>query len=386
MHIDPVIVKSGYYLFVKVDDCLCLLMPGSQLSMPGFQVNFPPGAPSAERPLTGMGLSHANTAVKPVVQTITRQAMILGAGLSTRFEPVSGQWTGLPKPGVPLLGDQSVIVCLARHLQAHGIQRLIVNTFYHPECIKSQLQNVEGLDCVFVDEAAPSGTAGGLAKALQAGLVNEHQPILVMQGDAVTNADLSHMLRWHAAQPDVIATLGLRTVADEAVSKMAMVTLSPQDTDPAAGGQVLRYVEKPALADAGPGRLGSIGFYVLSPQSYPGFLTCAENTWQQKPVFDYAMNYFPWLLQTGQRLMGCCLPEPFYWNDIGQPMDYLATIADIYAGQLTTDLPQPVAHYFDQGVAYWPGGRLQADLLNMQVMGNAIVMQNSTLRSKLKVT
>ena len=99
-------------------------------------------------------------------QTATHQATILGAGLATRFEKISGNTTNRAKPGVPLIGTQTVIECLANVLAQHHFRRIIVNTFFKPESIKASLAQSDAETVLYIDEDQPSGTAGGLRKML----------------------------------------------------------------------------------------------------------------------------------------------------------------------------------------------------------------------------
>jgi NDP-sugar pyrophosphorylase family protein len=364
--VDGVTTKSGFYVCVTHADWRCFMLPGSRLHWPSQKAIHYPGEALPEPP-------HGGYTTPPVrqPQRVTDQAMILGAGLATRFEPLSGPLTGLPKPGVPLLGTDSVIMCLARHLYGHGIRRLVVNTYYHPDVVKAQLgalaQQLPDLQLLFVDEAAPSGTAGGLVKAIFAGHVQPDKPILVMQGDAVTNADLSRLLLAHP--PEAMATLGVKTVTDADIPKMAVVkTDNPLNQ---TAERVTFYLEKPTLDQAGSSRTGSIGFYVLNPQAYANFCTMGERRYPD--TYDFAMDYFPWLLANRHGLMAYALPQPFYWSDIGQPKDYLTTVRSIHQGSLPPP-HSPNGHgvVYHEGVVYWPKAWQAVSSSHVTITGNAI--------------
>src|SRR5262249_33518731 len=128
------------------------------------------------------------------VQRVTTQAMITGAGFSTRFEPVSGDATGYAKPSTPLIGKDSVIATSARHLHSHGIRNMFINTYYKPEILKQQMQELnedlkkegkEPIRFTFIDEQAPGGDASGLSKTLNRfkHAVNPKEPMLIVMGD-----------------------------------------------------------------------------------------------------------------------------------------------------------------------------------------------------------
>lgn len=372
--------KAGVFGIVDAAGVRFILLPGSELTIPSEVDLVMPGAWIEAKTPQGAVLA---TQRERAAQTVTDQAMILGAGLASRFVPVSGPWTGYPKPAVPLIGEDSVIVCLAKHLRRHGIRRLIVNTYYMPDVIKAQLSRLEGLECVFVDEAEPSGTAGGLVKALDAGLVDLERPILIMQGDAVTDADLSTLIETHARQQPWV-TLGTKRIHDDEVSMMAVVETDHSGPD-GQSGHVLSYKEKPTLAEAGDSRLGSIGFYVLSPEALALFSERGHEHWCGDAEFDYAHHYFPSLLSQWRQLgdgqpasqspiYACMIPQPFYWSDIGRPEQYIATVREICQGQVGLDLPpEPDASCLD-GIIYWPGAAEAVQNSGIIAQGNVIAL------------
>lgn len=367
--------KGGFFGVVTTDEVTYIALPGSQIRLPDLQVDMPGDliAGKADSPLIPMQSGP--------VQQVTDQAMILGAGLASRFVPVSGEVTGYAKPSVPLVGEESVVVHLARHLQRHGIRRILVNTYYMPDVLKAQLRKMTGLEFSFIDEDEPSGTAGGLLKALEANLVDRSRPILIMQGDAVTNANLSDLLEAHQRVQPLI-TIGVKTIPDEQVDQMAIV-VTDQSGEDGQSGYVLSFKEKPSLAEAGPSRTGSIGFYVLAPEVLDSFAAMGRARWQQSPEYDYAMDFFPGLLaqETSQGnnapspIYAHRLQEPFYWSDIGRPDQYIATVRDIYAGHLGIDLPENRVDFYEQGIIYWPGAKEKAKADQAVLKGNVIVLR-----------
>ncbi len=369
--------KAGYFGILRTGDITCIAMPGSQIRLPDTQVDMPGD------PIQGFSQAPLIPTARRSVQQVTDQAMILGAGLASRFVPISGDITGYPKPGVPLLGEDSVIVVLAKHLYAHGIRRIYVNTYYKPHIIKSQLTAIDGLSFVFIDEEAPSGTAGGLVKALQNQWIDQNQPILIMQGDAVTNADISELLEAHAAHHAKV-TIGVKTITDQQVNQMAIV-VTDQSGEDKQSGSILYFKEKPSLAEAGDNRTGSIGFYVIAPEAYDGFVQTGLAKWNKSPEFDYAMDYFPSLVEGKQHtpphsssspaMWAHVLKEPFYWSDIGRPDQYLATVKDLYCGLLGMTLPPHPEAFYDQGVVYWHDAKAQVQSLGGSLKGNMVVLR-----------
>jgi NDP-sugar pyrophosphorylase family protein len=358
--------KGGFFAIVQSRQLTYLALPGSQLQLPDTLLNLPGDLPP------GRLNPGSSTQQKPPIQTVTDQAMILGAGIASRFAPVSGDLTGYAKPSVPLVGEDSVIVTLAKHLQRHGIKRILVNTFYMPDALKEQLNQIPALDILYIDEDQPSGTAGGLVKALNANLVDRGKPILIMQGDAVTDANLSVLLESHQEQAP-LATIGVKHISDDEVSQMAIV-VTDQSGEDGESGFVQSFREKPTLAEAGPSRLASIGFYILSPEVFDEFLSIGQAKWAISKEFDYAFHFFPSLLvRHTQAIYARMMPQPFYWSDIGRPDQYIATVRDIYAGKLQVPLPTEVKRYFEDGIIYWGDARQKADQDGASLTGNIIV-------------
>jgi NDP-sugar pyrophosphorylase family protein len=327
------------------------------------------------------------------VQQVTEQAMILGAGIGTRILPLTEEYVSIAKPALPLDGEETVIGRLVLHLAKHGIKKLFVNTFYQRASVQQALQsasNRAGIELYEIPEHRATGTAGGLNQMLEEPesfpAFDPSQPLLIVQGDAVTNADFSQLLTAHAAQQPIF-TMGCQKVRDEDVSKFGIViTQSPQAADPS--GPMVEYREKPSLERAESHRLANAGFYVLSPQFYQ----VLQNTYQQKlqaeqdqPGFDgrvkeidFANDLFPLVLQ--QSLTGA-LPAVYaqqvdgFWCDIGNPLQYYDTLALIYSGQVPFDLPAGLENFVEGGVFYWQGCRPLAKQQPIACEGRVVVGQ-----------
>lgn len=369
--------KGGFCAVIYHQDIVYFALPGSRVSVQGTTVDLPGdfiGARQLSKPLRHL------KDVNP--QQVTDQAMILGAGMATRFEPVSGDTTGYPKPGVPLVGEDSVIVAIAKHLRRHGFKRILVNTFYKPQSLKEQLGLIEGLDVVFIDEAAPSGTAGGLAKALEQGLVDTQKSMFIIQGDAVTDADLSLLVRAHQERRAAV-TIGGQIVADQDVDKFGII-----ETDASGGdqqsGHITSFKEKPSLTEAGNSRFANSGFYILSPAVYPLFLKGWESKKQRQTLYDYAQDFFPTVLsavnqntlgdpESGKSLCFWAQVVPGYWSDIGNPAQYIETARDVYAGDVALELPTNLSDFYNEDILYWPGTKALAHQEKAKLEGNIIV-------------
>ncbi len=369
--------KSGtFYTRVKSHGLTYLLFPGSHLTLPqDTDVDMPgeivPG--KANGPM----LPETHTPV----QQVTDQVMILGAGLATRFDPVSGDSTGFPKPSVPLIGENSAIVAQVNHLKAHGFKHFIVNTYYMPHQVKAQLDKIPGITLSYVDEDTPSGTAGGAYKALDSGKVDKQKPLLIMPGDAFTNADISLLLNAHVKH-QANATLGAQVIPDEDVNRFGIISADQTTLDSSdhLSGVIQSFKEKPSIAEAGPDRLGNTGFYVLSPEAMDQLETMGRDYLAQGREFDFAKDFFPRLLETPQS-QSERIAHPMLWvqalsgawRDIGNPLEYIATVRDIFAGRFGVKLPKRIKDFYEHNVIFWPGTKALSESQHADVSGNAIV-------------
>lgn len=371
--------KRGDNVIVYSPNATYIGLPGSKIVLPDTEVIMP-----GER-LAGKVNEVRIPEEVTEVQTVTNQAMLLGGGLSSRFEPLSGETTGLPKPAVPLLDDESIARNTILHLKAHGFTKIIVHTFYLREQLKEALKNIDGVELVYFDDPEASGSAGGLYNGLKNGMVDAKKPILIIAGDAVTNGDLSALVNAHARNQSAV-TIGVQKVADEDVDQFGII----QTTDPSGvgSGEIVSFLEKPSLAQAGPNRLGSTGIYVLSPEVYPEFLAHGDEFLgeSRKPtnprLYDYGMNFMPnWLkrgtasaekITQGIHMWAEILKG--YWNDVGNPVDYLKTLADIAAGKLGATMAQRLnTQNYKDGVMFWPNTKNKAVADGAVLDGNVIV-------------
>jgi NDP-sugar pyrophosphorylase family protein len=362
-------------------------------ALPGSSIEVQSVALTLEgNPITSNPDKKPSAQKAPTAQTHTQQATILGAGLATRFERISGDSTHYSKPAVPLVGQCSVIECIANQLAAQGFSHLIINTYFKPESLKTSLKRSIAEQIDYIDEAEPSGTAGGLRKMLTdpqyADLMDLSKPLLVVQGDSVTDASFSELMEAHVRN-GALVTIGCQEVAEKDVDKFGIVVTDRSGTD-GLSGKITGFQEKPKLKEA-KSRLGNTGFYIFSPQAFPlvkeiyeALLKKAqERALQQgQPIpkeilLDFATDIFPEILSRSQAEPSL---GPFwaqavegYWSDIGNPIQYIESIHDLYAGKVNIALPQDTHRYYREGIIYWEGAAELADREGASLKGNVVV-------------
>lgn len=230
-----------------------------------------------------------------------RIAMVLAAGRGERMRPLSDC---LPKPALPL--PDGPVIASALHLAAAtGVARIVVNGWHLADRLAQALDGLEttGPSVRMTREAVLMGTAGGLAAARDAGLLEGDGALLVINGDSVLDLDLGPVLDRHRDSSDLV-TLALlphpdptrwsRVIADES-------------------GRVRRIL--PA------GRPGA-GEH---PLVYPGVMVVARAALDGLPARpgEVAQELWAPALRAG-RLGGAVTSGA--WREVGTPVAYLEAV------------------------------------------------------------
>ena len=121
------------------------------------------------------------------------KAMILAAGLGTRFKP----WTDKHPKALAVINGKSLIQRNIEYLQKAGIFEVIVNVHHFADQIEDALieNNGWGSKIIVSDERdVVLETGGGLMKA--SGYLHE-DPFVLMNVDILTSLDLQGMIRFH---------------------------------------------------------------------------------------------------------------------------------------------------------------------------------------------
>jgi mannose-1-phosphate guanylyltransferase len=235
------------------------------------------------------------------------QAVILVGGEGTRLRPLTST---VPKPVVPLV-DRPFISFMLEWLRQHGIDDVIMSCGFLATSVRSVLGDGSGfgIRLRFVEEPDPRGTAGALK--LAESMLDER--FLMLNGDVLTDIDLSEQMAQHEAT-GAKATLALVPVADP--SAYGLVQLE-------ADRSVRGFVEKPRPEQIDT-NLISAGAYVLEREILE--LVPAER--------NVSIEHQVWPLLVGNGLYG--FPSESYWLDIGTPERYLQGTFDIIEGNVVT--------------------------------------------------
>jgi len=169
-----------------------------------------------------------------------------------------------------------------------------------------------GVALRYTVEEAPLGTGGGVRNALD---LLGGRLALVLNGDVLTDVDLSAMLAFHE-QCGAAATIELLAVPDP--TPYGLVELD-------AAGRVRRFTEKPDPAQVTTDTINA-GIYVLDPR-------LLERIPAGRAV-SIEREFFPELLADRVPFYGWV--GRHYWLDIGSPAKYRQAQLDLMAGAVST--------------------------------------------------
>src|SRR5688572_2166811 len=158
------------------------------------------------------------------------KALLIAGGFGTRMRPLTFT---RPKHLLPI-ANRPHIDHVFDKLQRHGIDEAVLLTSYLAEAFADTVAAARdrGFRVEVAHEETPLGTAGALKNA--AHLLGEG-PFLALNGDVLTDADLSALVEFHRAK-GAEGTILLTPVEDP--SQFGVV---PTDAD----GRVQAFIEKP---------------------------------------------------------------------------------------------------------------------------------------------
>lgn len=216
-------------------------------------------------------------------------AVVMAGGKGERL----GELTqAIPKPMLPI-GDRPILERIVQHLVSHGIRRIFLSVNHYGKQIESHFGDGARFLCriEYLWESEPLGTGGPLALLPQAPTA----PLIVMNGDLLTNVNISRLLAFHRAG-DFKATVALR-------EHVVKVPFGVAELD---GARVARLVEKPTLNY----RINA-GIYALDPE-----VVARVPKNRMFPITELLDG----CLQRKEAVGAYHMQET--WNDIGLPEEY----------------------------------------------------------------
>lgn len=170
-------------------------------------------------------------------------AVVMAGGRGARLAPLTDH---TPKPMLRVAG-RPILERIVLHLVGHGVRRIFIAINYLSHMIRGHFGSGErfGAQIEYLSEQEPLGTAGALSLLPEPPTA----PVLVMNGDLVTQADVGALLDFHAS--------GRQTISMAVRKYFHTVPFGCVETD---GDRLQSLEEKPTLS-----RMVNAGIYVLDP-------------------------------------------------------------------------------------------------------------------------
>ncbi|HET6910579.1 MAG TPA: mannose-1-phosphate guanyltransferase [Mycobacteriales bacterium] len=224
------------------------------------------------------------------------RAVVMAGGEGSRLRPLTAN---LPKPLLPV-ANRPVMEHVLRLLRRHGVIDTVVTVQFLASLVRNYFGDGDelGMSLQYATEERPLGTAGSVKNAESA---LRDETFLVISGDALTDVDLSAMIRFHRER-GALVTVGLKAVPDPL--EYGIVICDPD-------GRVNRFLEKPSWGQVFSDTVNT-GIYVMDPSVLDEVPADAE--------VDWSAEVFPRLLAAGAPLFGYRFDG--YWEDVGTLESY----------------------------------------------------------------
>ena len=191
------------------------------------------------------------------------KAVVLVGGAGTRLRPLT---FSTPKPMLPIV-DVPMIERIVGHLAQHQVDEVVLSMGYRPDAFLAAYPEgtIAGVKVTYAVEPEPLNTAGGIAfAARRAGLDKGGEHFIVVNGDVLTDLDLTELVRFHE-KSGAEATIALTPVKNPSAFGVVVT-----DSD----GSVNAFIEPSDAVKKGleapkeppPTNLINAGFYVFEPR------------------------------------------------------------------------------------------------------------------------
>jgi len=215
--------------------------------------------------------------------------VLMAGGLGTRLRPLTEH---VPKPMLKV-GTKPILETIIENFCSYGFRNFYLCVNYKSEVILNHFKDGfhMGANIRYIQETKRLGTAGALSLLPEI----SSEPLIVMNGDLLTNINFEHLLNYHLTA-DAVATMCVRSYDFQV----------PYGVVEMRGATIETIVEKPVHSF-----YVNAGIYVLNPQAISLIPT--------DTFFDMP-DLFQKLIQTEQKI--CSFPIKGYWLDIGRSDDF----------------------------------------------------------------
>lgn len=193
----------------------------------------------SQNKLVGIFLPHEEIHTK-----LPNRVFIMAGGKGVRLQPHTNE---LPKPMLSVLG-KPILQHIIEHAKNQGFYKFTISVNYLSYIIENYFKDGQefGVEIEYINEQLPLGTAGAL-KLLNPNL---KLPILITNGDVITNLNFVEILEFHKRE-NAAATMAVKS--HEYKLPYGIVKVEKNE--------ITEYYEKPTFKN-----LINAGIYVLNPE------------------------------------------------------------------------------------------------------------------------
>lgn len=222
---------------------------------------------------------------------------LMAGGFGTRLRPLTNN---CPKPMLKV-GGKPILETILERCIAAGFYRFFISVHYLPEQIKGHFSDGSrwGVEIRYIEEDVPLGTAGALGLLPEIG----DRPVILMNGDVLTQLDVRKLYEFHCSR-EVDLTLSVREYDMQ-------VPFGVVESD---GELVTSIVEKPVHRF-----YVNAGIYVVSPAAVA----------RARPARRLDMPDLIRQLIDAERQVAM-FPVHEYWLDVGRPDDFQIAQTGVY--------------------------------------------------------
>ncbi|TKV21681.1 nucleotidyltransferase family protein [Citrobacter sp. wls613] len=225
---------------------------------------------------------------------------IMAGGFGTRLRPLTDN---CPKPMLKV-GDKPILETVVRSFVKAGFTNLYISTHFLPEVIHQHFGDGDAFNAkiTYIHEETPLGTGGALG--LLPDSLSDTLPLIMINGDVLTNIDFERLLSFHT-----------NNNADATICVREYDYQIPYGVITGNGNKIVSMVEKPVHHF-----FVNAGIYVVSPDIF-------------KSVPKNHRIDMPTLLEQFMSKNKDVLMFPIheYWLDIGRMDDFNRAQADIHS-------------------------------------------------------
>jgi len=236
----------------------------------------------------------------------------MAGGEGTRLRPMTAS---MPKPLLPIV-NRPIMEHVLRLLRRHGFDETVVTVHFLASLVRNYFGDGEefGMSLQYATEETPLGTAGSVKNAED---LLRDEPFLVISGDALTDINLTDLVKFHEDK-GALVTVCLTRVPDPLEFGITIV-----DDD----GKVQRFLEKPTWGQVFSDTVNT-GIYVMQPEVFD-YVADDESV-------DWSGDVFPQLLAEGKPIYGYVAEG--YWEDVGTLESYVRVQADMLGGKVDAQI------------------------------------------------